>query len=164
MPNKTLSVEQVLAILTETPKRLAALTGEFAPAQLRLTPAPGEWSATEVLAHLRSCADVWGDCIATILAEDAPTIRAIHPSAWINQTDYPDLDFGPSLRAFTAQRGGLLKLLEPLQDTDWSRTATITGAGKPLVRTVLDYGRWMAGHERAHPQADTAHGQGTSED
>jgi hypothetical protein len=26
-----------------------------------------EWSAVEVLAHLRACGDVWGGCIARIL-------------------------------------------------------------------------------------------------
>ena len=150
MPNKTLTEEQVLALLRETPRRIAALTAGLEPARLRARPTPEEWSANEVLAHVRACADVWGGCMATMIAEDAPTLRAVNPLTWIKRTDYLELEFQPSLRAFAAQRAGLLAVLEPLPHEAWSRTATVTGAGKVLQRTVLFYGRWLAGHERPH--------------
>ena len=63
MPERSLTIEQVLIMLAETPPRIAALTAGLAPAQLRTAPNQGEWSANDVLAHLRSCADVWGNCI-----------------------------------------------------------------------------------------------------
>ncbi len=146
----SLTIEQALALLAETPPRIAALTAVLSPVQLRATPNPEEWSANETLAHLRACADVWGGCIATILAEDMPTLRAINPLTWMNKTDYRDLEFQPSLRAFTMQRAELLALLDHLPHDAWSRAATVTGAGKPLVRTVLFYGQWLARHERQH--------------
>jgi len=150
LPNKTLTEEQVLALLRETPRRIAALTAGLEPARLRARPTPEDWSANEVLAHMRACADVWGGCMATMIAEDAPTLRAVNPLTWIKRTDYLELEFQPSLRAFAAQRAGLLAVLEPLPHEAWSRTATVTGAGKVLQRTVLFYGRWLAGHERPH--------------
>ena len=150
MPNKTLTPEQVLDLLRETPRRIAAFTAGLEPARLRARPTPEKWSANEVLAHVRACADVWGGCMATMIAEDAPTLRAVNPLTWINRTDYLELEFQPSLRAFATQRAGLLAVLEPLPHEAWSRTATVTGAGKVLQRTVLFYGRWLAGHERPH--------------
>ncbi len=45
MPDKILPIQQVLALLAGAPPRLAALTAGLTPAQLRLSPAPGEWSA-----------------------------------------------------------------------------------------------------------------------
>jgi hypothetical protein len=93
---------------------------------------------------------MWGKYIATIIADDHPTIRAVNPRTWIKSTDYPDLEFAPSLRAFRRQRAELLALLRPLPTAAWSRGATVTGAGKPLERTVLDYARWLANHERSH--------------
>jgi hypothetical protein len=150
VPGIPLTIEQILTILAATPPRLAALTADLAPEALRARPAPEEWSATEVLAHLRSCADVWGGCIATMLAEDRPTLRAIDPRTWTKQTDYPDLAFRPSLAAFAAQRAGLLAVLESLPPEGWSRAATVTGAGKPLERTVLSYAQRLARHERPH--------------
>lgn len=151
MPGKNnLSSGQALALLTETPTRLAALTADLTPAQLRMAPAPDEWSMNDILAHLRACADMWGGCMARIIAEEHPTLRAINPQTWIERTDYPTLEFQPSLRAFTTQRAELLALLETLPPEGWARAATVTGAGAVLERTVLFYARWLAGHERTH--------------
>ena len=150
MPKTPFTIEQVLSLLSQTPSRLGALSNGLTPAQFRTAPAPGEWSANDVLAHLRSCADVWGGCIATILAEDRPTLRAIDPRTYMLQTDYPDLDFGPSLRAFAAQRAELLAVLERLPPASWSRAATVTGAGKVLEKTVLSYAERLVRHERPH--------------
>ena len=150
LKKRTLTPEKVLAILTEAPERIAALTDGLAPVRLRTAPSPDEWSLNDILAHLRACADVWGDAIQRILAEDHPTIRAINPQAWIERTDYRDLDFRPSFAAFAAQRAELLAILEPLPPEGWLRTATVTGAGAPHERSVLEFGNRMARHERAH--------------
>src|SRR5215216_4773222 len=104
----------MLSLLAETPPRLEALTAEVAPAQLQTAPNDNEWSAKDVLAHLRACADVWGGCIAAIIAEERPTLRAVNPRTWIRQTDYRELEFRPSLHAFAAQRAELLAVLAPL--------------------------------------------------
>jgi hypothetical protein len=150
VPRSSFSIEEILSLLAETPTRIDALTEGLEPAQLRAAPSPDEWSANDVLAHLRSCADVWGNYMRRILAEDRPTIRAINPRAWIERTDYPDLEFQPSLRPYTAQRAALLAVLEPLSPEDWARTATVTGAGSPLQKTVLDYADRLARHEQPH--------------
>jgi hypothetical protein len=150
MPRDTLTIAQVLALIAATPASIAMLTAGLAPAQLRFSPTPDEWSSNDVLAHLRACADVWGGCIATILVEDTPTLRAINPRTWIERTDFPELAFRPSLRAFTEQRAALLRTLEALPEEGWAREAIVTGGGSPRGTTVLDYGERMARHERAH--------------
>lgn len=150
MPNKSLTIEQALTLLAETPSRIAALTTDLEPAQLRIPSDQNEWSANDVLAHLRACADVWGNCIMAIIAEDSATLRAVNPTTWIEKTNYLELEFRPSLSSFAAQRAELLVVLEPLPRESWSRTAIVTGAGKDLERDVLFYARWLAGHERTH--------------
>ncbi len=150
VPNKSLTIEQALILLEETPRRLGAHTAGLAPAQLKAKPDSDDWSANDVLAHLRACADVWGSCMKAMIAEDAPTLRAVNPRSWIKKTDYLELEFRPSLRCFAQERADLLAALESLPREGWSRTATVTGSGKVLERTVLFYGRWLAGHERTH--------------
>ena len=150
VPSRSLTIEQILTLLAATPQRLTTLTAGLAPGQLHTRPSADEWSVNDVLAHLRACADVWGACMEAMVAEDMPTLRAINPLTWIKKTDYLELAFGPSLRSFAEQRAGLLAVLEPLPRDDWSRRATVTGAGKALERTVLFYGQWLAGHERQH--------------
>ena len=150
LPDKSFTIDQILSILEETPRRIAELTDGLPPAQLRIPPGPDEWSANDVLAHLRACADMWGGSIATILAEDHPTIRAINPRTWIKRTDYRELEFARSFEAFTTQRAELLAMLRPLSPDGWSRSATITGAGAPLERSVRTYANRLARHERPH--------------
>jgi hypothetical protein len=150
VPSGYLTIEQVLTLLAETPPRIATLTAGLARTQLHTAPDHDGWSANDVLAHLRACADVWGDCIVAMIAEDTPTLRAVNPRTWIKKTDYPELEFRPSLRSFAAQRADLLAVLGPLPHEGWSRAATVTGAGKVLERTVLFYAQWLARHERQH--------------
>ncbi len=77
-------------------------------------------------------------------------LRAVNPRTWIKQTDYLDLEFGPSLDAFAAQRAELLAVLQPLPPEGWLAAATVSVAGKPFERTVLFYAGWLATHERPH--------------
>jgi hypothetical protein len=111
---RDLTIEQVLTMLAGAPPRLAELTAGLTPAELTQRPAPDAWSANDVLAHLRSCVDMWGGSITTMLGEDHPTIRAINPRRWIHETDYPARAFRPSLRVYARQRAELLAVLEPL--------------------------------------------------
>ena len=106
---RDLTIEQLLTMLAGAPPRLAELTAGLTPAELTIRPAPDAWSVNDVLAHLRSCDDMWGGSISTMLGEEHPTIRAINPRTWIHETDYPDRAFRPSLRAYTRQREELLK-------------------------------------------------------
>ncbi|HYK28220.1 MAG TPA: DinB family protein [Streptosporangiaceae bacterium] len=150
MPGRSHSPDEIVSILTDSPGRIAASTAGLDLAQLRLPPAPDEWSATEVLAHIRACADVWGTCIASILSEDRPTLRAVSPRTWIRKTSYLDIEFRPSLRSFTVQREELLSLLKPLSPAGWSRAATVIRAGKTLEETTLSYADRLASHELEH--------------
>jgi DinB superfamily len=148
MPGKSLTIKQVLTLLAETPPRI---TADLSPAQLHTPSNHDEWSVNEVLAHLRACADVWGKCMVTMIAEDTPTMRAVNPLTWIKKTNYLEQEFRhSSLRSFATQRADLLVVLEPLPNAGWSRSATVTDAGRVLERTVLFYGQWLARHERQH--------------
>jgi hypothetical protein len=150
MYDTPLTIDQILTRLEEQPEAIAALVAGVPRARLHSPPSPDEWSVNDVLAHLRSCADMWGKYIALILAEDRPTFRAMNPTTWIKSTNYPELEFTLSFRAFTKQRAKLLALLRTLPKTAWSRTAMVTGAGRPRERTVMEYAQWLANHERTH--------------
>jgi uncharacterized damage-inducible protein DinB len=148
--DRPLTIDQILTQLKEQSEAIAALTAGLPQARLHRPPSHGEWSVNDVLAHLRSCADMWGKYIATIIAEDHPTFRAMNPTTWIKSTNYPEMKFAPSFRAFAAQRAELLALLRPLPKAAWSRSATVTGAGRPRERTLMEYAQWLANHERSH--------------
>jgi hypothetical protein len=150
MARQLMTTEQILAILRDSPDRLSGLVGDLTEAELHAAPEPGEWSVTEIAAHLRSCADVWGAAIEKIATTDQPTIRAVSPTTWIKSTDYRELAFASSFQAFRKQRDQLLALLGQLPDRGWSRSATVLGGGRPLEITVHSYANRLARHERTH--------------
>ena len=138
-----------MAILPETPRRIAAVTDGLTPTELRAAPGPDAWSINDVLAHLRACHDVLGGSILRIVAEDAPTWRRLSPRTWIGKTNYPEWEFAPAFTAFREQRTGLLKILEPLSREGWDRIAMVTerdGANRGAIGPLL---RRLAGRARA---------------
>ena len=147
---RAMTAAEVLTVLEENPRRIAAATANVAASRLRSVRILGEWSATDVLAHLRACADARGDFIPKMLAAQRPTLRAVDPRSLIERTNYRALEFAPSFRAFGRQRARLLALLTPLPPEGWSRTALVTAGGPVRERTVLHYAQWLARHERTH--------------
>lgn len=139
-------IQEILKTLADVPRRLTKASANADKSRLRLKPEPSAWSAVDVLAHLRACADVWGDSIEDMLAEDEPKIPYRHPRQWVKRTDYPQLDFASSLRAYIRQRKSLLKILNSLAFEQWERGAQIQGRR----HTVFTQARRMALHEVEH--------------
>lgn len=150
VPDRSLTIEQVLALLAEL--RSASTRLPRGSPLISCAPSPASTSGRPTMC-LPICVRALTSG-ATASRQSSPrtsrrSARSI-PGPGSTGRGYPDQTFQPSLRAFTAQRASLLKLLEPLPHKDWSRAATVTAAGKPPVWSVLDYGRRMAGHERPH--------------
>ena len=151
MAVRELSIDEIMAILPETPGRIVALTEGRSPAQLHAAAGPDEWSVNDVLAHLRACHDVLGGNVLRILAEDRPAWKGMNPRAWLKRTDYREWEVAPAFAVFRHQRADLLAVLEPLPPDDWERTATVTGMlGETSERSARYYADWMARHERSH--------------
>ena len=150
MKDDPMPAAEALANLREHLSRMTALTAGLPPARLEAPAGPGEWSANEILAHLRACADVWGGNIAKILAADHPKFAGTNPRTWMRKTDYPQWKFEDAFRAFTVQREALLTTLAGLVPADWERSATVTAYGQPNERTLRSYAAQLAEHERVH--------------
>jgi hypothetical protein len=143
-------IKQVLQRLAATPRRIASVSKGCTPAQLHYRPDEEIWSANDILAHLRACADVWGKSILVMIAQDHPTLRYVSPRTWIRKTDYPELAFVASLTMFTKQRQALVEALKALTPQDWSRGATFTATTRGREQTILSYAQRIVGHEQAH--------------
>jgi hypothetical protein len=148
-PIAQLNPAAALEQLETTPQRIASATKGLTGQDLIWKPSADSWSVNEVVAHLRACADIWGDSIAKILSQNNPTFRYVSPRTWIRETNYLLLDFPTSFLAFRKQREDLLHILRPLSQEQWLRTANIKAA-KPRVETVLSYAHRLATHEASH--------------
>jgi hypothetical protein len=143
-------IEVVLTLLSETPQQIARVTRGHSAQRLHRKPAADAWSAQEIVAHLRACAEVWDGSIDRMLAEDHPTIRYVSPRGWIKKTDYLQQNFRETLRAFAEQRVTLVATLSKLSASGWARGATFTGTTLGREATVLGYATRIADHEVGH--------------
>jgi len=147
---RALSIADGLALLEEHPKRIAAATRGIDATRLRAERIAGTWTATDVLAHLRSCSDVFVDVVPRILAADRPRLEVVGPRDRIDANGYRDLDFAVSFRAFVRQRPRILAILRGLPPRGASSEAVIVDRGRRRVRSVADYADWLARHEARH--------------
>jgi len=143
-------VDELLRALADTPRHLESITHGLDDDRLQRRPADDAWSANEILAHLRACADVWGGSIATMIERDHPTLRYISPRTYIRKTSYAALPFRQSLQAFSAQRADLMRTLAALALAAWSRSATFKGATRGREATIASYVRRIVAHEQEH--------------
>lgn len=151
MARELLTVDEIMAILPATVPRIALATNGLNDAQLVARPDPAEWSATELLAHMRAAQDVLGASIIRILREDRPAWRRLSPRERQRKGGYNDWAFHPAFEAFTNGRAELLTVLEPVKTEDWERVALVTVApGRSVEQTASFFGDWLAGHERDH--------------
>jgi hypothetical protein len=139
-------VNEYLALLAATPTRLSAITAKAPAASLLRVPASKVWSPVEHLAHLRGCADVWGETMRAMLADDEPVLVRVDPRRQAQSAGYARLPFADSLAAFKRQRAELLRMLKPLSFEDWNRGAQI-GSNR---HTIFSQARRMALHEQEH--------------
>jgi hypothetical protein len=126
----------VVELLKTTPQRIASATRGLS-GELNWRPTADSWSVNEILAHLRCCADVWGESIMKILKQDNPTFRYVSPRGWIRKTNYLELEFNASFLAFRTEREDLIKNLRALPREGWSRRANVKAASKLREETVL---------------------------
>jgi len=143
---KAVEIERQLALLSETVPRIEGCMSGRSEAELRRPPQPGEWSAVQILAHLRACDGVWSHSILAMLALDQPQIPEVHPRRWARVAGYQETGFDASFLAFRLKRAEFLRVLGRLSEEDWQRSARIGGR----THTVYSQVRRMARHEAGH--------------
>ena len=141
------SYNDLIERLWEVPSRIAAAFGGRSTAQLATAPAAGEWSAAEILAHLRASDDILAYRAYMILVRDNPPLPAFDERRWAEVAAYDEVDFATSLAAFTLRRAELVAALRRARVDDWRRTGAHETRG---TITLLDVARGVVEHEEEH--------------
>lgn len=132
-------------MLRATAGRLASLAGTLGPERIRRAPAPGKWSAGEILCHLADCEIAFAFRLRQTLAEDAYTIQPFDQEKWA--ASYAGLPPADALAAFTALRQWNLLLIAAALPAHAARTVTHPERGTMTFQTLVET---MAGHDRNH--------------
>ena len=139
-------IQTYLGIISETPERIRLLVKGLDEDRLRYRTDAKSWSVNGILAHLRSCADLWTHSIYAMLAEKEPSFSDINERKWAKVTRYEEMPFHLSFQAYSMQRENLVSVLKDLPFNSWERSAIIF----ERRHTVFTQTRRLAKHESEH--------------
>ncbi len=111
------------------PELLKASLARVPAEALKWRPAPGRWSAHEIIVH---CADSETNAhmrLRYLLAEPEPVIQGYDQDRWARQLDYHALPLEPALNAVVAVRANTVPILRRMGDAEWHRVGRHTESG-----------------------------------
>ncbi len=140
--------EGLIEAMRIAPRRVEEAFRRVDGAELRRTPAPGSWSALEVLCHLRDAdREVYLPRIDRMLAEDLPFVPAVDLTGWPRERKYQDDSPAAAFETWRGDRERLVARLAPLGPAEWRRTAIHSVRGPfPLGDMVRE---WVE-HDLSH--------------
>ena len=136
-----------LKVQAGTAAKLGRLIQRASAAKLRKRPAPGKWSAGEILAHLADCEIVMGWRMRQILGAPGTPIQAFDQNAWAAAGHYEKRDPRKSLEQFRATREANLALLKSLSPEQWKHYGLHAERG---IETIEHIVHLHAGHDLNH--------------
>lgn len=129
------------------PDRARELVASLDADALTRTSASGEWSALEVLRHLRDAGQVYEMRFKCIIIEDSPLLANYEEDRWVAAgTEGPE-DVELLLTEMAAWRAELTRLLANLSSDGWSRQGRHEVIG---TVTLEPYVRHQLAHEEQH--------------
>lgn len=125
----------------------AALEGAT-DAELDAKPAPGKWSAREIVHHLADSEMTSAIRLRQLVAEERAAIRAYDEAEYARRLHY-DRPIASSLLAFQAARSATADLMDRMSGADWAKEGTHPEHPRYSVE------RWLEIYaEHAHNHAD----------
>ena len=116
--------------------------------ELDVRPAPGKWTAREIVHHLADSEMTSAIRLRLLLAVDGPTIHGYDQEEFARKLYY-DRPYQESLVAFKAARDATAPILDRMTDAQWAREGTHTESGRYTAERWLEI---YATH--AHNHAD----------
>ncbi len=134
-------------IQASTAAKLKRLIQRAPAAKLRKRPAPGKWSAADILAHLADCEIVTGWRMRQILGAPGTPIQAFDQDSWAAAGHYEKRDARKSLEQFRVLRETNLALLKSLTAEQHKHHGMHFERGAETIDHIVCM---MAGHDLNH--------------
>lgn len=131
----------------EGPAKVRAAWETVPEAARAWRPAPGKWSAHEIVCH---CGDAEANAamrIRYLAAETEPLIVGYDQAAWAKALDYAGHPAEPALALMEAARASTVALLRRMPESLWSRRGRHTESGE---YSAEDWLRLYAEHLEKH--------------
>jgi len=114
--------------------------------ELDARPAPGEWSAREIVHHLADSETTSAIRLRRLLVEEAPVIVGYDEEEYARRLHY-DRPIEVDLALFGMVRQSSAELLDRMGEAEWGREGTHSASGR---YTVEDWLRIYAAHAHDH--------------
>ena len=141
------TLEEQLARMERTVNDYAAAIKGVPDARLSKRPDEKNWSAKEVVCHVRDTEESFMIRFQSVMAMDEPKFLGVEPDRWAIERQYARNDVQEALTAFTTRRDETLKFLRGLKPEQWERGGIHATRGK---MTVKDFVELMAWHDDNH--------------
>lgn len=103
--------------------------GKATTAELEHRPAPGKWSAKEIVHHLADSEMMAAMRLRLVLAEEKPIIVAYDQDRFAAKFNYQSRPIESALAAFRYCHETTVEILKQLKEEDWARQAWHTESG-----------------------------------
>jgi hypothetical protein len=140
--------DQLMAQYQDGYRVVATALVKITPEELDARPAPGKWTAREIVHHLADSEMTAAIRFRLLLAEDRPAIKGYDQDEFAKRLHY-ERPHEASLELFRSARASTAELMPCLTEADWLREGTHTETGRFGLDTWL---RIYAPH--AHRHAD----------
>jgi len=131
------------------PQRLRQALAAVPAEAMKWRPAPGEWSAHEVVCHCADSETQSASRIRVLAVEKEPLIVGYDQDAWARQLDYHAQPLDLALAVVDAVRGATAELLRRLPADVWAREGRHTESGRYTAGDWLRiYAEHLEGHAR----------------
>ena len=134
-----------LEVIAATPQWLGSLLQTLGPERAEQPPAPGKWSAREILCHLADCEIVFAFRLRQALAEEHHVIQPFDQDRFA--ASYRAYDAQSALAVLTAVRQWNIALIRTVGPDSLSKKLTHPERGEMTVQTVVET---MSGHDINH--------------
>lgn len=142
------SKEAIRAILSSTPAVLNGLTCCLTAEQWSAKTAPGEWTLTELICHLRDTElEIHHVQLGLFDGTGVPFIPRPETGVWASQRDYAHENGPDALAEFVGARRKTIEILKKTGDQGWGRKARHAIFGPTDFREVTGF---IADHDRMH--------------
>src|ERR1700728_1595727 len=143
--NSFLGTREPRQVIASTSGRLQELLDSLGADRTDKAPAPGKWSAREILCHLADCEIVFAFRLRQTLAEPHHVIQPFDQNAWA--WNYGQLDGEAALETFSALRRWNVALIAGAPPEAYAKEVTHPERGTMTFQTLIET---MAGHDLNH--------------
>ena len=147
MPLTAADRDRLIQQYADGPARLRAAFATVPAEARQWRPAPGEWSAHEVVVHCADSETQSASRIRVLVSDKHPVIQGYDEAQWARDFDYHAHPLDVAFTTVDAVRANTRALLRRLPDAAWSKVGHHTESGR---YTAEDWLRIYADHLENH--------------